>query len=178
MKESFTIDELRNFFESNVVNSNRHGNSYYTTLDGEHHSTGVGYFIECMDYFLQDLQAYLDEINKPELERNKKIASYKTPIEALNHLHEHINKDCILSFMVCKFLDNGESPVYESWGSSLRNLNSNTGTDFDRHHPNLNWMYSESYSFHYDEEYNNLILFVNIGEYSKLSKTNKLDEED
>ena len=35
MKDSFTIEEIRQFFESNVVNSSKHSNSYYVTLDGK-----------------------------------------------------------------------------------------------------------------------------------------------
>ena len=167
MKDSFTIDELRYFLEE--TKNRNHLEFYYRTLKEEEHQVNMEQFYAGIELFLQDLEARLEEINKPETDRNKAICSYKTPIDALNHLHEHINKDYISSFTVCKFPDNGKGVIWDTWGSSLTNLNPDTGTNLDRIHPNLDWTHSESYHAHYDEEQNALIFFVNVGEYSKLS---------
>ena len=58
--ESFTVNEIREIFENIVKNSDRHGNSFYTELDGTTHSSDVGYFEECMTYFLNDLERISD----------------------------------------------------------------------------------------------------------------------
>lgn len=63
MERKFTVSEIRKIFETIVVNSNRHRTSVYVTLDGEEHSTDVGYFEECMEYFLQDLETIAKEGN-------------------------------------------------------------------------------------------------------------------
>lgn len=166
MKDSFTIDELRSFLEE--TKNRNHLEFYYRTLTEEEHQVDMEQFYTGMDYFLQDLQHHLDEINRPELDRIKAICSYKTPIEALNNLYKHINKNLLRSLTVCKFPDNGDGVLYDYYGTILP-LNDITGTEFDKQYPDSDWTHSESYHAHYDEENNALVLFVNIGGYSKLS---------
>ena len=159
MKDSFTIDELRSFLEE--TKNRNHLEYYYRTIKEEEYQVDMEQFYAGMNYFLQDLELKLEEINRPEIERNKNISSYKTPIDALNHLWEHIDINHIKSFTVCKFPDNGEGLLYDYYGS-LGLLTPNTGTNFDAVHPDSDWTHSEDYHAYYDEENNALIFFVNI----------------
>ena len=66
MERKFTVDEIEKIFNEIVVNSDRHGNSYYTTLDGETHTADTGYFEQCMPYFLKDLRDIANGIQYPK----------------------------------------------------------------------------------------------------------------
>lgn len=87
--KSFSVDEIREIFESIVKNSDKHGQSYYTELDGTMHSTDVGYFEECMPYFLNDLERiseglYDKDGNKGLIEKG--INDFDTLLDALRSI--------------------------------------------------------------------------------------------
>lgn len=164
MKDSFTIDELKDFLSE--VKERNHLQYYYKTIKEEEHQVDMEQFYVGAELFIKDLEARLEEINMPEVEKLKKMRSYKNPIEALNHLWEHV--DCsIINLVVCKFPDNGRGVLYDNYGSMI--LLPDTGTKFDETHPEADWTHSESYHIQYGENKNSIIFFVNIGEYSKLS---------
>ena len=166
MKDSFTIGELKGFLEK--TKNRNHLEYYYKTLKDEQYQVDMEQFYAGIKYFLQDLEVRLEEINKPEIERNKKMCSYKTPIEALNHLWHYVRWKDRITLTVCKFPDNGEGVIYDHYGN-IGPLLPDTGNKFDISHPEADWTHSESYHIQYDEENNIVVFFVNIGEYSKLS---------
>ena len=66
MKDSFTIDELKEIF-NNI--KERSTNGEYKTLDGVSHPMDMPFFFQGMNYFLQDLEimlsiTVLDVLNK------------------------------------------------------------------------------------------------------------------
>lgn len=88
--ESFTVNEIREIFENIVKNSDRHGLSYYTDLEGTKHSTGVEYFKECMEYFLNDLERISDGLydRTGTRIRSKSINDYDNVREALQTISD------------------------------------------------------------------------------------------
>ena len=97
------------------------------------------------------------------------IIKYSFTIDELrSFLEETKNRNHLESLTVCKFPDNGRVVLHDNYGY-IGPLFPNTGTKFDKVHPESDWIHSESYHAHYDEENNALVIFVNIGKYSKLS---------
>jgi len=95
--KSYTIDEFESLFKTLVLESDRHNTGTYVSLDGSIHSTDVGYFEECMPYFIQDLR-YLENRDYDE---NRNIR--------LNLL---VSRILNLSFTCIRFIHNSSTIVF------------------------------------------------------------------
>ena len=153
--ESFTVNEIKEIFENIVKNSDRHGNSFYTELDGTAHSTDVGYFEECMTYFLNDLERISDGLyDRTGVKLSSKtINDYDNVREALQTI-----SDKYVDYILLVLIDNDDElkTRYIVINSYIRDLLS----DPKRYIYNESILDHDSYHISYKEENASLILLL------------------
>lgn len=153
--ESFTVNEIKEIFENIVKNSDRHGNSFYTELDGTTHSIDVGYFEECMTYFLNDLERISDGLyDRTGVKLSSKtINDYDNVREALQTI-----SDKYLDYILLVLIDNDNElkTRYIVINGYIRDLLS----DPKRYIYNESILDHDSYHIFYKEERATLILLL------------------
>ena len=153
--ESFTVNEIKEIFENIVKNSDRHGNSFYTELDGTTHSIDVGYFEECMTYFLNDLERISDGLyDRTGVKLSSKtINDYDNVREALQTI-----SDKYLDYILLVLIDNDNElkTRYIVINGYIRDLLS----DPKRYIYNESILDHDSYHIFYMEERATLILLL------------------
>lgn len=152
--ESFTVNEIREIFENIVKNSDRHGMSYYTDLDGTKHSTCVEYFKECMEFFLNDLEKISDGLYDRTGNRliSKTINDYDNIREALQTISDKYVDSILL------VLEDADGIInrYITINGYIRDLLS----DPKRYIYNESILDRDSYYISYKEEKGSLILIT------------------
>lgn len=153
--ESFTVNEIREIFENIVKNSDRHGNSFYTELDGTTHSTDVGYFKECMEFFLNDLEKISDGLYDRTGNKllSKTINDYDNVRDALQTISDKY-VDYIL--LVLEEEDDSITNRYITINGYIRDILS----DPKRYIYNESILDHDSYHIFYKEERATLILLL------------------
>ena len=153
--ESITVNEIKEIFENIVKNSDRHGNSFYTELDGTTHSIDVGYFEECMTYFLNDLERISDGLyDRTGVKLSSKtINDYDNVREALQTI-----SDKYLDYILLVLIDNDNElkTRYIVINGYIRDLLS----DPKRYIYNESILDHDSYHIFYKEERATLILLL------------------
>ena len=147
--KSFTVDEIKEIFNNIVVNSNRHGNSYYTQLNGITTSQDVGYFEQCMPCFLEDLRL---------------IASGEYD-EKGNKIKKNINDYDFLREALDSMKDTRVSALYLMNNNILNSYIINTSVsdmlkDINKYITDISFLDSNSYHISYSDDTETLIIIV------------------
>ena len=152
--ESFTVNEIREIFENIVKNSDRHGQSYYVELDGTTHSTDVGYFEECMEYFLNDLEKISDGLY--DKNGNKRLSITINDYDNVREALQTISDKYVYSIILVLEEDGTITNRYITINGYIRDILS----DPKRYIYNESILDHDSYHIIYKEEKATLILLL------------------
>lgn len=118
--KQFSVDEIEDIFNNIVVNGTKHRTGTYVTLDEEAFNTDVGYFEECMKYFLHDLRLIAnDEYDKKgnKITAINDINNYENVMEALKHMNQDMYLDQVI------IVTNDYSQIYNpGFNASIKDL--------------------------------------------------------